>query len=356
MGWRGFIRSVAASSRRADATRRREHNAAVRVERARYRQARQNLAAAIRADAIQHARAEVEEYEARLAALKGVHVPPAESIHWQAFLEVPPPPPPPPVTTAADAARAELANYQPSLGARILGKTAAERSHLEDMVAVGQKTDAHRSAQLASQYAVMVEQWEWQRRLAHGVIGGDPEAYRVALEWTSTFEELEELDAWVQLHRILPGAIEVDLHVNDESVVPTESKALTAGGKLTSKKLSASARYDIHQDFVCGSALRLARDVTAALPVHGVLVHVVGELLNRATGNLESEAILTAWMPRTTLEHLNFARVDASDSMKNFLHRMDWNKSRGFVAVEPLTLEAAANPAAVPQMAAKRGR
>jgi len=133
--------------------------------------------------------------------------------------------------------------------------------------------------------------------------------------------------------------VEVDLFVNSSDVIPAEVKTLTATGKLSVKKMSVSQTHDIYQDYVCSSALRAAREVFATVPVQVVLVHAIGELLNTATGHVEPTAILSVLMPRETMHRLHFEAIDASDSMQNFMHRMKFQKTKGFSPVEPLTIE-----------------
>jgi hypothetical protein len=79
--------------------------------------------------------------------------------------------------------------------------------------------------------------------------------------------------------------------------------------------------------------LRVARETFALLPVEIVIVTAMGEVLNSATGHVEELPILSAAIPRATLQRLNFAMLDASDSLRNFVHRMDFKKTRGFVPV-----------------------
>jgi hypothetical protein len=67
-----------------------------------------------------------------------------------------------------------------------------------------------------------------------------------------------------------------------------------------------------------------------------VLVHVVGDLLNTSTGNLDTEAILSVLFVRRTMAKLKFGKLDASDSMANFVHRMNFHKTKGFLRVEPI--------------------
>ena len=94
--------------------------------------------------------------------------------------------------------------------------------------------------------------------------------------------------------------------------------------------------YEIYQDHVCGAALRAGRELLALLPVQFVVVHATTDLLNSATGHMEESPILSVALPRDTVGKMNFESLDPSDSMNNFVHRMNFKKTKGFTAVEKL--------------------
>ncbi len=75
----------------------------------------------------------------------------------------------------------------------------------------------------------------------------------------------------------------------------------------------------------------------ALLPIEMAIVTVVADLLNPMTGYMEETPILSVAIPRETLEGLNFEMLDPSDSMSNFVHRMNFKKTKGFNAVEKLS-------------------
>jgi hypothetical protein len=61
-----------------------------------------------------------------------------------------------------------------------------------------------------------------------------------------------------------------------------------------------------------------------------VIVNAVSDLLKTQTGHMEEKTILSVAIPRDTLGRLNFERVDPSDSLNNFVHRMKFLKTKGF--------------------------
>lgn len=356
MGWRGILRSAAASSRRSARASARAARAYDRAQQRRYKEIQRQLAADAKLDALRQAAAEVEEFELRVEVLRSVHAESLAAIDWRSVLHAPPPAAPAYTNQHESAAQHALHSYRPGFLSNLFGQAQTERGKLEAAVEEGRRIDAYHNHQLHGAYQQALEQTGWLRRVAQGVLSADVQAYRAALEWRDVFGELEELGSSASIEAITPTHVEVDLFVNSSEVVPTETKSLTSTGKLSTKKMSASQANDIYQDHVCSSALRVGREVFAALPVQTVLVHVIGELLNSSTGHLESEAILSVILPRETLERLNFSAIDASDSMRNFVHRMKFQKSKGFSAVEPLSMTNNLQEASSAPQRSRRGR
>ena len=103
---------------------------------------------------------------------------------------------------------------------------------------------------------------------------------------------------------------------------------------MSIKKLSLSAVNELYQQHCCSCVLRAARELFAALPFRYVYVHGLTELLNPRTGYKEVVVILSVFIPRATFEKLNLDAVEPVEAMRNFVHRMDFAKARGFAAVE----------------------
>lgn len=100
------------------------------------------------------------------------------------------------------------------------------------------------------------------------------------------------------------------------------------------KQMPKSRFYELYQDYVCGTALRLANEMLAMLPLAAVIVTAVDQLLNPATGHVEQQPILSLAVPRATMEALNLEGVDPSDAMVNFVHKMKFLKTKGFQPVD----------------------
>jgi hypothetical protein len=80
----------------------------------------------------------------------------------------------------------------------------------------------------------------------------------------------------------------------------------------------------------------VARELFAVLPFQVVFVHGLTALLNPQTGQKETRPIVSALIPRSTLETLNFENLDPVNCMRNFVHEMAFSKSRGFSSITPI--------------------
>lgn len=336
MGWRGFTRQVIAASRRAqrqsDASRRRSERESHRRQRelARSRKEWERL------EAQQRAAAEYEYFTNAVAVLLSVHKECSAPVDWVSTAHAPAPSTPVYSNANETAATAQLASYKPGFFARLFGMEAKQRARLEASIEEGRTLDHQGFRAREEQYKNAYEAWAWHQQLAAAVLSGNLQAYETAISYFEPLEELEEQGCQIQLGTSDPWFITVELLAKDESIVPVEEKSLSASGKLSTKKMAAGKQREIYQDYVCGSALRCAREMLALLPVQFVLVHVSLVLLNKITGHHEPTTVLSVAFSRSGMDRLNVAALDPSDAMGNFVHRMGFKKSSGFSRIDPI--------------------
>ena len=299
-----MLRSAAAASRRAT--------------RAQARRQRANAKEQER----EHAKLQAQAYESRIEVLRSVHADCSTPVDWSQLMWASPPPEPVLDDSRVRAAQAELGAYQPGFIERTFGGAKTKRAQLEAVVAGEESLARERHANAMARWEQAVALLRWQQRVGGGVLSGDVEAYRAVIEYWDVFDELEELGSAVEVASLSSREAEIDLYVNDDEVIPSQVYSLLASGKLSIKSMPVGQRNLLYQDYVCGSALRIARELFAVLSIQRVLVHVVADLLDTSTGQVEAQPVLSIVFPRETFARLNFSALDASDAMKHFLHRM----------------------------------
>jgi hypothetical protein len=321
MGWKGTLRSIAAAQRRAE-------REALRRQRELDRQRKQLQ----KMRELERAAYEVEVYENYIDILLSVHKECSNDWDWQAILSSRETSQPIRSYTREELARTKLNEFEPSFTDKLMGRVEAKRAERLKAVEEAKRVDDEEYQKALEAYAV--------REIASRILAGDFQAFIDAIIQTDPFSDISELGSSIGFQAyassVLVPIIEATLHVNSEDVIPRETKTLLQSGRLSVKPMPTSRFNELYQDYVCGCVLRVARELFALLPIDKVIVTAVGNLLNTQTGHMEERPILSVAIPRRTLSGLNFETLDQSDSMKNFIHRMNFSRTNGFSAVEKI--------------------
>lgn len=278
------------------------------------------------------------------------------------------PSPPLPTKHYEQTARAEADAYSPTLLEKLFGGEQRRRAELEGRVDVARQHDAQAFAHAQAQYQLVIEQWSrelataqqrdlealkaelaqweldvqrhaWEQQAGQAVIAGNLDAYRTVLTYLSPFLELIESGMNVTVGALRHDVVVLRCLVDDDTIVPREKKELSAAGKLLTKSVPAGVYWALYQDYVCGCALRIAREVFALLPLPRVVVNVARTALDTSTGHMTGTDILAVSIPRETAATLRYETLDPSDSLTHFDHRMKFKKTSGFEPIEAMTAD-----------------
>ncbi len=286
--------------------------------------------------AVKHAQYEVQVYENQIAFVLSMHKDCGPIWEWSAVLASQPPPIPERTNVFETAAREAAVRYSPGFFEKLFSNVERRRAELQQAILEGQGQDVAAYAEAYSAYIAQVELLQWQQRMAHGVMSGDVAAYATVVEELAPFDELVDAGMTVRVRTLRLDVAVLDCIVRDGSIVPMEEKKLTAAGKLSTKKLALGTYWGYYQDYVCGCALRVAREVYALLPLPRVVVNVCTPGIDSSTGHECVQTVLAVSIPRGTLMALNFDALDPSDAMRNFSPRMKFKKTTGFEPVDPI--------------------
>ena len=169
---------------------------------------------------------------------------------------------------------------------------------------------------------------------AQSVLAGDIDAYFNVIAEVGPFDDLLEYGSGFEVGTDDPQVMQIEFQVKSDEVVPTQYPDMKASGELVMKDFTKSAYYELVQDYVSSTMLRVARDTFALLPVQYVLVHAVDKILNPATGNDEEVTIASVKIKRDALATLNFERIDPSDCLESFESNVKFKKTTGYAPVD----------------------
>lgn len=178
------------------------------------------------------------------------------------------------------------------------------------------------------------KEWENLKKFSERVLAGDIDSYFEVIDEVKPFDDLLEYGSAFEVGTDRADLLEVEFRVRSEEVVPKTSLTLKANGSVSEKDLTKTAYYDLMQDYVASTAIRIARDSFALLPVKTVIVHAVDNVLNTATGHEEETTLLSVEFKRDKLLTLNMEMIDPSDALSGFRCNMKFVKTTGFKPVE----------------------
>ena len=326
MSWKSTLNSMAAAQRRAE-----------REAKRRQRELERERKQLAKMEELERAAFEVEEYENYLDVLMSIHKDCGPTWNWQEINDSPRPQEPQRRHNRELKAKAAHQSYTPGVSDKLLRRSDSKREELSAAVGEAAAEDQREHVQALENHRAALAEWEEQRALAARILAGDPDAFVTAIDLIDPFSELSGLGSSVNFSCDDSRLIEATLFPHGEDVIPKKSKSLLKSGRLSVKNMPKTRFYELYQDYVCGTALRVAKELFALLPIEMSIVTEVSSLLNSKTGHMEDQPILSVAIPRSTLENLNFDYLDPSDSLQNFVHNMNFRKTKGFAPVEQIS-------------------
>jgi hypothetical protein len=323
MSWKSTLRAIERAGREAERSSKRRQRELERQQKEQEKMLE-----------LDRAQYEVEVFENRLAVLTSIHKECRPAFDWEAILNTTPPQKLDETNRHERNAKHALETYQPSRSDKLLKRVEKKRQKLSEAVVEAKREDRAEFEKAVMQYNQDFLKWEKLHQIASGINAGKPDAYNDAIKELEIFDEMGELGSKMSIEIEDPRLADVRISVHGESTIPSEVKSVLKSGKLSVKKMPKTRYYEIYQDHVCGCVLRIANELFALLPFEAVIITAESELVNTKSGHLEMFPILSVAIPRNTLERLNIQLLDPSDAMGNFVHKMNFKKTKGFVPIE----------------------
>lgn len=325
--FRGAIRSYGAAVRRAE-----------RENKRRAREAAMRFKEQQRAQELEDAREAVEKWNEYVYVLKNMHKECTDPINWQEFLDTEQPIKPQRSNRHTLIAQRAIDSFRPSFLDRIcLDKlfSTVEKKKRKLSLNLEKSIEQDESEYLSAleKHNRECDELEYLQNMARGVLSMDLRYNKIALDYFDPFSDIGYLGSHINLE-FESKRVDAVIHVHSDDLIPDCVLSLTSSGKLSKKKMSKSEFNELYQDHVCSAMLRIAREIFNYLPVPIARISAASEMLNTQTGYVENHYIVSAIIPRQTLDKMNLEAIDPSDSMKNFLHSMKFKKTEGFQRVE----------------------
>lgn len=238
---------------------------------------------------------------------------------------------------AVGAAAGAKAAAKPAVNEELIAASKAKVEEfaqgIEALKSVHKQSDGYIDWEAIANGAVSGQLKELQP-FAQSVLAGDIDAYFNVISDVGPFDDLLEYGSGFEVGTDDPQIMQIEFQVKSADIVPTQYPDMKANGELVMKDFTKSAYYELVQDYVSSTMLRVARDTFALLPVKQVLIHAVDKILNPATGNDEEVTIASVKIKRDALAALNFERIDPSDCLESFESNIKFKKTTGYAPVD----------------------
>lgn len=322
MGWKGTLRSINAAAKRAD-----------RHAKRRQRELLKNQIAYEKMQELEKAAYEVDVFENYIDVIQSIHKDCGDSVDWLKISTSQEPAKPLIISDNERQAIARLNSFAPSFIDKLFGKVTSKRQKLEKEVSIAKVKDTQINITNLSQWNIDVEEWKERVSLARRLLNGDISAKIDIIKELNPFSEIDHLGSGVKFTIQENGLLIVTINVHGANIIPKEQKTLLKSGRLSIKSMPVSRFNEIYQDYVCSVVLRVANEIFSILPDDKLIINAEDHLLNKSTGHLEPQSLLSVYITRDGVSRLNMEYIDPSDAMNNFIHNVNFKKTKGFEPV-----------------------
>ncbi|WP_206219817.1 hypothetical protein [Aeromonas dhakensis] len=317
MGWKGTLRSINAAAKRAD-----------RHAKRRQRELLKNQIAYEKMQELEKAAYEVDVFENYIDVIQSIHKDCGDSVDWLKISTSQEPAKPLIISDNERQAIARLNSFAPSFIDKLFGKVTSKRQKLEKEVSIAKVKDTQINSTNLSQWNIDVDEWKERVSLARRLLNGDISAKIDIIKELNPFSEIDHLGSGVKFTIQENGLLIVTINVHGANIIPKEQKTLLKSGRLSIKSMPVSRFNEIYQDYVCSVVLRVANEIFSILPDDKLIINAEDHLLNKSTGHLEPQSLLSVYITRDGVSRLNMEYIDPSDAMNNFIHNVNFKKKK----------------------------
>ena len=95
------------------------------------------------------------------------------------------------------------------------------------------------------------------------MLAGDIDSYFKVIAEVGPFDDLLEYGSGFEVGTDDPSLLEIEFQVKSDDIIPTQYPDMKASGEIVMKDFTKSAYYELVQDYVSSTMLRVARDTFA---------------------------------------------------------------------------------------------
>ena len=283
----------------------------------------------------QHEERCLEEFKQEIERLSTIHTRCSESIYWERIKSKSPPRSPHKMNSLEKSAQEALDDYRPGFFDRFFKLEEKRKKKYLKAIEEAKQKDEEIYQQKIENYEKKHTEWKNKRDLADRILNKDPKAFEdVVKKNICNFEDIGNAKYYFQGFGEELSIYEVEARIDTNKAIPSFEIIRLDSGRIKQRDMPKKRSNELLQMYLCGSIIRIARELFALLPLKFVIVNCRENRLNTQTGHMEDVTILSVIFPRKEFNNLNFKRINPFDAMKNFEHRIDFKITKGFLPIQ----------------------
>jgi len=279
----------------------------------------------------------LQEYDEYINSIITLHKTSSEAMNWEYLLAAPEPKLP--LRKADNQLIAESAcrSFRPSLIDKLLGQGKQKHKGLMDKAQEAKQQDDLIYNCTLKEFKTDLVEWTKIQEVSQGVISREPFSYEEAIEFFNPFFPVTALGVLLS-YEISINAIVVNMQVNAKKIVPEFVPNKVASGKAKLLNMQETDFNVLFYSFLCSSAIRIARETFALLPVEHLIVNVFESNIILMADEKVGRAILAVNFDQPQISTLDFSSDDCSSLLRSFPHHLSFSASAGFKEVDLMTI------------------
>lgn len=271
----------------------------------------------------------VHTYNAYLDLLLYAHEGVSEPLNWNSFTSDQEPMEPVFWRIWENEAEFELKNYEPSFFDILIGRDRRKIRKLRKKLEEARSMDMEVHLFNQQNYRKNKQDWKHLQEMKAGIEKGDPSAYQDAIDYFDPYASITQLGS-VMDYKIYSEYLRINVYIDAAEIIPDFIFAKTATDELVMNKLSTERFNKIYHDYICSSAVLIARETFALLPVKYIHLNMMSGGVASVGQGSESKAILAVKFSTEMLKQSNEQLFGCLKALVNLPERIQFSVVSGF--------------------------
>ncbi|MGH1444448.1 MAG: hypothetical protein ACRBBO_00220 [Cognatishimia sp.] len=278
---------------------------------------------------------DLNELDSYIRHITGLHHETIKVIDWQALAAKPAPLAPEMDLTNSENVRRQLAQHEAGFVEWLMGRGKQTRAALERALDLARSRQHREILAKLAPYHSLVQAWETEQAVCHGVMTGDDGAMLSVIKSQQTLTKIHKLGRGLGFS-VQGGIVHAVLSLHKTNIVPDFQFKYMPSGKLTEVKMPREKTMKLYRAYASSAVLKVASDLFRVIPRESVIVSCVAPCHVADSDYDEEWPVLSVRFNRRDVMALPMDRTDPVQAMRLFNVAEAFHPIHGFGRIAPI--------------------